>query len=321
MTYFKTNYYIKPKYLKWIIGVIAAIEISLSKYIPLETKQQAEIIFATTNAILLLSLFFYLIFESFDKPELEIEIRKLEERKRNILKYSNIFDKEQLLKKYKKVYEIISDNKKFVHLIKSNGRITEESNLGNYIMIYIIFLLGYDSVENLKPVGPNIFIVLIFLCILFCITILIWEGIVRKRITSPIIVGHILAIYLLFSFGKSAYIRSYGDEELGSYFEKSEYKTQYYINIFPENESNKKYRLPAKIHVFSQSEEGRPTEDYFGQEHTETYTTKFIILEKVLWPNDGYLYFNCPIEIGEKTLCKDREGKYWNIELTNEKVR
>lgn len=322
MKQFKTRYFIKPIYLKWFIGILAVAIIFLSEYIPQDIRKEVEIILSIIYAILFLVECFYLIFKSFDKHDLEKEIRKLEAVKINKLNYSDIYDNEKLLFKYKEAYTRMSDSKPFFHLLKSKEQITEKSNIGNYIMIYIIFRLAYYSIEYLKPAGPNIFIGLMLVCILFCFSIVNWEGIVRKNIYSPVIIGHVLAVYLLFTLGKSTYIKSYGNEELGSYFEKNEYKTQYYVNIFPENESIKNYRLPAEIHVFSQSEEGPPTQDHFGQEYTETYTTKYIILNKVFWPNEGYLYFNdCQLEIGEKILCKDQNGMSWNIELTNEKVK
>ncbi len=322
MIHFKTNYYLKPKYLNWFIGIVVFSHFFLSLYISNAKKQQAEITFAITYAILFLVVSFYFFFEKLDKYAIENEIRKLEYEKSKTLKYEDSFDKEDLLNNYKKVLVTIYDSNTFVYLLKSKIQITKESNLGNYFKICIILLLGHDSVDYLKPVGPNVFIGLALLCLFFCIRILIWEGIDRKNYTSPIIIGHILIIYMLFNWGKNTYIKSYGDEILGSYFEKFEYRTQYYVNVFPDGEESKNYRLPAEIHVYSEEEEGEPSIDAIGVEHSNTYTVKYIILEKVLWPNEGYLEFNdCQLEVGKKVQCNDQEGESWTIELTNEKVK
>jgi hypothetical protein len=265
---------------------------------------------------------FYFFFETLDKKAIENEIIKLEYEKSKTLEYANNFEKDNLLKKYKNIHETISDNKAFVHVIKSKDQITKDSNFGNYFKICIILLLAYHSVGYLKPIGPNIFIGVVLMCIIFCIRILIWEVIGRDNFTSSIAIGHALIIYMLFICGKNTYISSYGDEILGSYFEKFEYRTQYYVNVFPDGEGSKNYRLPAEIHVYSEEEEGELTEDANGIEQRNTYTIKYIILEKVLWPNEGYLEFNdYQLEVGKKVQCNDQEGESWTIELTNEKVK
>lgn len=322
MTDIKSKYFFRPNILNWTVGILVVADIFLSKYLPQEIRQTVEIILTFIYVILFLWATFYLFFKSFDKWDIENQIEKLEEDKEKKLRYSDTFDKEELLLNYKKVYEEISDKSLFVHFIKTKEEFTNMSNIGNYLMVLLIFFVGQFSFDYLKPVGPTIFLVLILTCIIFCFRILIWEGLERKNFVSPITIGHALAIYLLFAWGKNSYIRSYGDEILGSYFEKSEYKTQYYVNVFPDDEGSKNYRLPADIHVYSETEEGETSEDRFGQEHTESYTTKYIIVDKVFWPNGGYLDFDdCQLEIGDKVLCSDQEGRDWYIELTNEKVR
>lgn len=322
MTYIKSKYFLRPIVLNWIVGILVVGDIFLSEYIPQEIRQTVEIILTFIYLTLFLWATFYLFFKSFDEWDIGNEIEKLEEDREKKLKYSDSFDKEELLLKYKQVQEEISDKTIFVHFIKPKAELTNMSNIGNYLMVLLIFFTGQFSFDYLKPLGPTIFIVLVLVCVIFCIRIIIWEGLDRKNFISPITIGHALAIYLLFSWGKNSYIRSYGDEIIGSYFEKSQYKTKYYVNVFPDDNESKNYRLQADIHVYSDTEEGETSEDRFGQEHTETYTTKYIILEKVFWPNGGYLDFDdCQLEIGDKVYCSDQDGRYWYIELTNEKVR
>lgn len=322
MTYIKSKYFIKPVVLNWIVGILVAADIFLPKYIPQEIRQTVEIILTCIHIVLFLWATFYLFFKSFDEWDIENQIEKLEEEKEKRLKYSDNFDKEELLLKYKQAHGEISDRALFVHFIKTKEEFTNMSSIGTYFIVLLIFYFGQFSFDYIKPMGTNIFIVMVLVCIIFCIRILIWEGLERKNFVSPITIGHALAIYLLFAWGKNSYIRTYGDEIIGSYFEKSEYNTQYYVNVFPDDEGSKNYRLPAEIHVYSETEEGETSEDRFGQEHTETYTTKYIIIEKAFWPNGGYLDFDdCQLEIGDKVLCSDQEGRDWYIELTNEKVR
>ena len=175
MIYFKTNYYLKPKYLNWFIGIVAFAYIFISLYFPYSKKQQVEIVLAIFYAILFLVVCFYFFFETLDKKAIENEIIKLEYEKSKTLEYANNFEKDNLLKKYKNIHETISDNKTFVHVIKSKDQITKDSNFENYFKISIILLLAYHSVDYLNPFGPNIFIGVVFMCIIFCIRILIWE--------------------------------------------------------------------------------------------------------------------------------------------------
>ena len=153
MIHFKTNYYLKPKYLNWFIGILAFAYIFISLYIPYSKKQQVEIVLALFYAILFLVVCFYFFFETLDKNAIENEIRKIDYEKSKTLEYANTFEKEDLLKKYKNVHKKISDNTTFIHVIKSKGQITKDSNLGNYFKICIIFLLAYHSVDYLKPFG------------------------------------------------------------------------------------------------------------------------------------------------------------------------
>lgn len=322
MIYFKSKYFLRPIVLHWTAGIVVVADTFLSKYIPQGTQQTVEAILIFFYVVLFLWAIFYLFIKSFDALDIESQIEKLEEEKQKGLKYSGNFDKEELLLKYKKVHGEISDRVLFVHLIKTKEEFTNISNIGNYLIVLLIFFAGQFSFDYLKPVGPIIFILMILASIIFSIRILIWEGLEQKNLYSPIVIGHALVIYLLFAWGKNSYIRSYGDEIIGSYFEKSEYKTRYYVNVFSDDEGIKNYRLPADIYVYSETEEGETSEDRFGQEHTGANITKYIIIEKVFWPKGGYLYFeDCHLEIGDKVLCRDQEGRDWYIELTNEKVR
>lgn len=322
MTHIKSKLFVRPRVLYWTVGMLTIADFFLSNYIPKEVRQTIETILTCVYFFLLIWATFYLFFKTFDETGVETLIEGLELEKEKVLKESDSFDNDEMLLMYKSVNKEFTASAPFIHLIKTKEEVTNISNLENYFMVLLIFFVSQFSFEYLKPAWSIIFIVLILTCILLCFRVLIWEGVERKNFFSPIIIGHVLIICMLFVWGKNSYIRSYGDEILGSYLEKFEYKTQYYVKVFPNTVDSKSYVLPADIHVYTESEEGETMEDRFGQEHTETYTTKYIILDKVFWPNGGYLVFDdCQLEMGNQVSCSDQEGIEWYIELTNEKVQ
>lgn len=328
MIFTKSKFFIKPIVLYWTVGPLVVGDFFFSNYIPQSSRQTIEIILTIIYIILFLWATFYLLFKTLDKWETENKIEDLEEEKEKWLKHFDNFEKENLLLHYKNVRDKFSDKIRFIHFLKTKEELTDKSNIGNYFIILLIFFTGQFSFDNLKPIGPIIFLALALICIIYCMRILIWEAFTRKEFISPVIIGHGLAIYLLFMWGKNSYIRSYGDEIIGSYFEKPEYTTRYYVNIAPFEERNiieepKKYlHLQAEIHVFSETEEGETSDGYFIPEHTSSYTSKYLIAKKIFSANGGVLTLSdCQVEIEKKVLCHDRDGNMWQIELTKEKVK
>jgi hypothetical protein len=49
----------------------------------------------------------------------------------------------------------------------------------------------------------------------------------------------------------------YGSEQIGSLIEKREYKSFYYLNLFPESEKTKNYRVRGMVDSYMDSEYGR----------------------------------------------------------------
>lgn len=321
--YITSKFFIEPSILNLTVYIIVLADIFLSEYIPKDIRPLIEVILIFIYLILFLSAIFYLFFKSFSKWSIESKIEKLEKEKEKKIKYNEDFENENTLLLFKKAYQSITDEKLFVHLLKTKEELTNMSNISNYFLVLLIFFVGQFSIDYLKPIGVILFIIIVAICIVFCFRISVWEGIERKNFISSIIIGHILVIYLLFICGKNTYIRNYGDEIIGSYFEKTEYRTQYYINAFSDDKSSKNYRLPATIHVYSETEEEDEIgEGFFVQDFSRSYTSKYIILETIYWPNGGSLDFDeCRLKIGEKVSCTDDVGKEWYIELTDQKVK
>jgi preprotein translocase subunit SecE len=115
----------------------------------------------------------------------------------------------------------------------------------------------------------------------------------KQLIAITVIVLSLIPIYKYF----------YGNEVIGSFLEKTKpYEVQYYVNLFEDTKVTKNYRLKADI----------------------TVQDRNIELEKVYWPNGGYLTFytneNDSLEFNKKIYCVDSKGTIYYIELTNQKV-
>jgi hypothetical protein len=93
----------------------------------------------------------------------------------------------------------------------------------------------------------------------------------------------------------------YGSEQIGSLIEKREYKSFYYLNLFPESEKTKNYRVRGMVDSYMDSEYGRK------------YFLLYVIME-----NGKELYFE-PDEnlvLNEKVFLLDKNDNYWYVELT-----
>lgn len=104
-----------------------------------------------------------------------------------------------------------------------------------------------------------------------------------------------------------------GSTQIGSLIEKPEYTEKYYVYLYPEGSQSKNYKLEADISAkIIKYEEGSERE-YF--------------IDKAYFPNGGYIAFDYednysdPLQIGKRTTFRDNKSKYWDIELTKEKVK
>jgi hypothetical protein len=116
----------------------------------------------------------------------------------------------------------------------------------------------------------------------------------------------------------SVFINRFGSTNIGSPIEKSEYSAKYYIHLYPENSKSRNYKVPALISSEMIERDDEPSERVYH-------------LEKVFWPNGRVLTFyeykdnvTCGedgLQLGKKTTYQDDMGRYWQVELTNQKVR
>lgn len=113
---------------------------------------------------------------------------------------------------------------------------------------------------------------------------------------------------LVFVLGLAFGSTRFGVKRIGALFERSEYRTRYYVLMYPDSERSKNYKLPAEIDVDSnENEDG---------------SYRQVNLVRVFFPNGGAVYFNGDesLEFGKKVTCWDGDGKEWRVELIDQKV-
>ncbi|MEN6349644.1 MAG: hypothetical protein ABFD08_09660 [Syntrophomonas sp.] len=103
-------------------------------------------------------------------------------------------------------------------------------------------------------------------------------------------------------------ISPFASERIGSIFEKPEYTTYYWVNMFPENSLTKNYQVKAKIHVFTDSD--------------EDYSERRYEIEEAYFPDGGTITFceygyNESLKINERVNVRDDQKRDWGIVLLN----
>lgn len=322
MKYTISKYYLNPKYLYVATVLVFIVNFIISKFINEDAKQPFEVALMCFYFILFLWSCFDFFVQTYDSDDIADIIKELEEEKANTLKYDDVYEKEDKIVFYNELHKLINDKDLYIHSLKTKTEFTSIDNSINYFIIFVILLIGQHSFDYLNPLGPLIILGLLSVIILFCVYILIMEFLKFKGIVLNIILGHIFLIYAFFSWGKNSYIRNFGDEIIGSYFEKSEYTTKYYVNVFENEDRAKNYRLPAEIHIYIETDSEDVEDDRFGYSSSRSYSEKHIVLKKIFWPNGGFSYFDdCDLELEHKILCTDQNDNELYIELTNQKVK
>ena len=308
--FISSNYYIPLRTLYWIIGFVIPADLFLFKYLPENIKLFIGITLMFLYIFLFVAFTFYLFYKSYEDWEKEDNKKEYKTTKENEISLE--------IAKFR-FRDATTIKNKYFYISKSTFEITQMDNIGLYLLGLLILIVGQYSFDFLKPVGPIIFISIIICCFLYCLKIILWDK--KKNSISAVAISHIVLIYVLYGIGKNTYIRSYGNQIIGSYFEKPEYRTKYYIKVSKDDAFNKFHLLPAEIHVFSSTEEGETTEDRYGLEHIELFSKKRIVIEKAYWPKGGYLKLSdCEIEVGDISNCYDQDENEWYIELTNQKI-
>ena len=193
------------------------------------------------------------------------------------------------------------------------SEITTNENIGVYFKL--ILLLSFTRLDSLGAVGSIAYMVITLSLLSFCLFIILREAILTRTFVNGVIIGHLVFGYFLYNWSKGTYVRNYGNEIIGSFWEKSDYRTKYLIKISPSRVFTNAYTLQAQVHVSTVLEESDyPQEDSYGNEYFESYSRKYIIIEKVFWPNGGVSEFDfCDIE--DSNYCVDQNGNWWYIRI------
>jgi hypothetical protein len=198
--------------------------------------------------------------------------------------------------------------------LKAFHQLTSKDNVGNYLQLW--FLLYITYLDALNPFGPALYLTLAVTISIYCLYI-IARVILKKEVeVTKIVIGHLVFLYLIYSCGIGTYRKYYGEETIGSFLEKSEYKVKYLVKLYDEDNDDKYYTLPAQLHIFSETIEEDYGDEYFIN------TEKAIRLETIYFNNGGRLSFNnCNLKKKDKVYGIDTNGKGWYIELTQEKIK
>jgi hypothetical protein len=315
---FISRLFIKSEYFFFTVVIVVLFDLFFFKKISFDFRLIVEISLLFIYTVFYFLAFFNLLFKTYKEYDIKSEIISLEQQK-NI--YTTSFKFNEKLSLLYDSYEQIRGKGKYFYLLKTKQELAEYPDVENYFFIIVLLSVGQYSFDFYKPISLIFYFIFYFTFFCFCLRMLYWFTIESKEKISSFILAYIFVIYVLFGIGKKSIIRNYGNEIIGSYFEKAEYRTKYYVNIFPYNEGVNNYRLPADIHVYTETEESDTYEDRYGQEYTESYSTKYIVLEKVFRPDGNILEFNeCNLTIGEQITCIDQYENEWVIELTDMKV-
>lgn len=215
---------------------------------------------------------------------------------------------------YSNVYQV-KEKEKILGISNNNGT--------NYIMLFTFLLISAIWLGAQSRIGQITYLIIIlplFATVCFVVIGMVLHMLNNNFETPSYFIGYAFLFFMLGSWSKGAIANTYGEERIDSLFEKSEYTTKYYVNLFPDEDSAKNYRLPADIHVYHENHEG-----------DETLTSvKCIRIEKAYLPNGGYVSFSYNeyneedeknLRFGKKVDLTDSSGKNWYVELVDRKVK
>jgi len=143
-----------------------------------------------------------------------------------------------------------------------------------------------------------------------------WDGTVDD-LPNKIFGWVALALAVGFIFGTPRW----GSKIPGSFFERAEYKRMFYVNLFPDGQKVKSYRVPALIRASIESDSYYVDDAIFDGERTSSwreYRIEFAIMpngEKVVFYDAFDLDY---LELGKAVTIFDDYGKCWRVELTEQ---
>lgn len=107
----------------------------------------------------------------------------------------------------------------------------------------------------------------------------------------------------------------WGSKIPGSFFERADYEGMFYVNLFPNGQKVKSYRVPALIRASVESDTDYDDQSYSWRE----YRIDFAIM-----PNGGKVTFNDAdeyLELDKTVTLLDDKERYWGVELTDQPAR
>ena len=119
-----------------------------------------------------------------------------------------------------------------------------------------------------------------------------------------------LAVAVGLIFGTSYF----GTKRPGSFFERDDYEGMFYVNLFPEGQEVKSYRVPAMITA-------RVGETEYGD---DIYSWREYRIDFAAMPNGGKIAFDISdetLELGKKVTVVDNKERYWGVKLTEQPVK
>lgn len=197
--------------------------------------------------------------------------------------------------------------------LRKISEITTNENIGAYFKL--ILVLSFTRLDSLGSGGPIVYMAITLSLLLFCLFIILREAMLAKTLINGVIIGHIVFGYFLYNWSKNTYVRNYGNEIIGSFWEKPEYRTKYLVRVSRSSDFTDAYTLQAQVYVSTVLEESDyPQDDAFGNEYFESYSRKYIMIEKIFWPNGGVSVFDfCDIE--DSNYCVDQNDNWWYIKI------
>lgn len=190
-----------------------------------------------------------------------------------------------------------------------------------HISYCALFIICHLSVINSNHFIASIFIIILTFSLIYYVFQFVNDLIEKVPFSNPIFQIKIIMLFTTLILSRSTIVNFWGKEEFNSYIEKPHYSARYYVNLFENEKSSKNYRLEADVIVTS--------EKYYSDEPGKRVgipififsPKKIIYLNKVYWPNGGFLIFDdTHLKVGQRVYGADQNGKEWYIELTNQKV-
>jgi hypothetical protein len=150
------------------------------------------------------------------------------------------------------------------------------------------------------------------------------DEILFTKVISIVVLSAIVG-YFHFLIWSGVYSGEFGVKEIGHYFEKSSYDTNYYVWI-RDAEENKRQKLLAEISVsgeYNDYTEFESGEDIHGS-MSNFKEFRGVKINKVFLNNGEIILFGddepCIVLINQNIFCYDQNGKEWEIDLINEKI-